>query len=45
MAITWKELSQKQIDNMLNATIEQIFLDYDMTAMSKYEKRKKYMNI
>lgn len=41
MAITWKELSQKQIDNMLNATIEQIFLDYDMTTMSKYEKRKK----
>lgn len=41
MTITWKELSQEQIDNMLNETFEQIFLDYDMTTMSKYEKRKR----
>ena len=41
MTIIWDELSQEQIDNMLNETIKQIFLNYDITTMTKYEKRKR----
>ena len=41
MVKIWNELSQEQIDNMLNQTIKQIFFNYDITTMTKYEKRKR----
>lgn len=41
MVKIWNELSQEQIDSMLNQTIKQIFFNYDITTMTKYEKRKR----
>lgn len=37
----WEKLSREQIDGMLNETIEKIFLQCDLTSMTKYEKRKR----